>query len=174
MAMTDQEQSELRNYCAFLLKEYGFQFSPSDPVIPALFIIHKEMQLNNQNSNAIASQIREASSRINPKVFHFNSPGEAWKFQLGVAVKWLLSGVLALAFMGTGIWYWSMVNDVARAKAIIDASGQVGGFLSGAKKDQVGYYVEFTAAKGDSIQPLTEFRKLDARTVRVYLGKAPD
>jgi hypothetical protein len=172
--MTDREQIELRHYCAFLLKEYGFQFSPSDPVIPALYIIHKEMQMNNQSNNALAAQIKEASLRISPRVFHFNSPGEAWKFQMGVAVKWLLSGALALAFIWIAAWYWSMVNDVGRAKTIIDSSGPVSGFLNGAKKDKVGYYVEFTAAKGDSIQPFTEFRKLDARTVRVYLGKASD
>ncbi len=44
MAMTDQEQKQLRFYCAFLLKEYEFHFSPTDPVIPALYIIHNEMQ----------------------------------------------------------------------------------------------------------------------------------
>ena len=78
MTMTDHEQKDLRSYCAFLLKEYGFHFSPSDPVVPALYIIHKEMQLNNQNNKALASQVKEATSRINPKEFHFHYPGEAW------------------------------------------------------------------------------------------------
>lgn len=77
MAMTDQEQKELRFYCAFLLKEYGFQFSPTDPVIPALYIIHKETQLINQSNKALASQVKEASARIQPKGFHFHCAGEA-------------------------------------------------------------------------------------------------
>ncbi len=46
--MTAQEEKDLRAYSAFILKEYGFHISPNDPVIPALYIIHREMQLNNQ------------------------------------------------------------------------------------------------------------------------------
>jgi len=107
--MTDQEQKELRNYCAFLLKEYGFQFSPNDPVIPALYVIHKEMQLNNQKNKAIATQIQEASSRINPRVFQFNSEQAAWKFQMGITLRWALAGVLVLIFLGITAWYWSNV-----------------------------------------------------------------
>ena len=172
--MTDQEQKDLRSYCAFILNQYGFQYSPSDPAIPLLYIIHKEMQLNNQNNKAIASLVKEASSRINPKVFNFNSPGEAWKFQMGVAFKWILSGLLVLLLIWIAAWHWSMVNDVDRAKIIIEASGNAGELLKGVKKDDVGYYfIDFTAAKGDSIQPFKEFQKLDRKTVRVYLGKEP-
>ena len=107
MAMTDQEQKDLRSYCAFLLREYGFQFSPNDPVLPALYIIHKEMQLNNQNNKAIASQIQEASSRINSTVFKFYSQEAAWKFQLGITLRWGLIGLFVLIFLGITAWYWS-------------------------------------------------------------------
>ncbi len=174
MAMTDQEQKDLRSYCAFILNEYGFQYSPNDPAIPVLYIIHREMQLNNQNNKAIASLVKEASSRINPKVFNFNSPGEAWKFQMGVAFKWILIGLLILPLIWIAAWYWSMVNDVDRAKIIIEASGNAGELLKGVKKDKADYYfIDFTAAKGDSIQPFKEYQKLNAKTVRVYLGKEP-
>jgi len=172
MAMTDQEQKDLRSYCAFILKEYGFHFSPNDPVIPALYIIHKEMQLNKQNNSAIASLVKEASSRINPRTFHFNSPGEALKFQLGITLKWILTGLLVLISIWIGIWYWSMVNDVDRAKTIIQASKKMSGLIVRVEKDNEGYYfIDFTAAKGDSIQHFKEFQKLNAKTVRVYLGK---
>lgn len=172
MAMTDQEQKQLRFYCAFLLKEYGFQFSANDPVIPALYIIHKEMQLNNQNNKAIASLVKEASSRISPKVFNFNAAGEAFKFQVGIAFKWILSGLLVLLLIWIAAWYWSMVNEVDRAKIIIEASGKAGELLNRVKKDKAGFYfVDFTAAKGDSIQPFKEYQRLNVKTVRVYLGK---
>src|SRR6266850_4534548 len=131
MAMTDQEEKDLRSYCALLLKEYGFQFAPDNPEIPALYIIHKEMQLNNQNNKVIALLVTEASSRINPKVFNFNSPGEAWKFQIGMAFKWILSGLLVLLLIWIAAWYWSMVNEVDRAKIIIEASGNAGELLKG-------------------------------------------
>src|SRR5258706_714505 len=168
MAMTDQEQKELRFYCAFLLKEYGFQFSPNDPVIPALYIIHKEMQLNNQNNKVIASLVTEASSRINPKVFNFNSPGEAWKFQIGMAFKWILSGFLALMLIWIAAWRWSMANDVDRAEAIIEASGNVGELLKGVRQHKSGYYfIDFTAVKGETIQSCREFLRLNARTLLV-------
>lgn len=170
--MTDQEQKNLRSYCAFILKEYGFQFSPNDPVIPALYVIHKEMQLNNQTNTTLAALIKETSSRINPKSFHFNSPGEAWNFQMGVVLKWTLSGSLALVLVAIAIWYWSMVNEVDRTKTIIETSGSVGELLEGVKKDKAGYYfIDFTAANGNSIQPFKEFQRLNKKTVRVYLGK---
>jgi len=170
--MTDKEQKELRGYCAFLLKEYGFHISPNDPVIPALYIIHKEMQLTNQNSKALALEVKQASSRINPKQFHFQYPGEAWKFQLGAAFKWILIGVIVLLFTWVGAWYWAMVEDVDKARVIIEASGRVGELMKVARKDKDGYYfIDFTAPKGDSIQDFKEFRKLNAKTVRVYLGR---
>lgn len=172
MAMTDQEQKELRSYCAFILKEYGFQFPPNDPVIPALYIIHKEMQLNNQNNNGIASLVKEASARINPKVFHFNSPGEAWKFQMGVTLRWILSGLVVLLFIWAAIWYWSIAHDVDRAKVIIGASGNMSELVKRVQKTTDGYYfIDFSVAKGDSVQNFKEYQKLSAKIIRVYLGK---
>lgn len=172
MAMTDQEQKNLRSYCAFILKEYGFHFSPTDPVIPALYIIHKEMQLNNQNNSTIASLIKEASSKINPTTFHFNSPGAALKFQLGIALKWILGGFLVLMLICIGVWYWSIVNDVERARTIIQASDNLGELIKRVKKNDEGYYfIDFTATKGDSIRHFTEYQKLNTKTVRIYLGR---
>lgn len=171
MAMTDQEQKELRAYCASLLKEYGFQFSPNDPVIPALYIIHKEMELNNQNNKALASQVNEASLRINPKVFHFQYPGEAWKFQMAIAFKWIISGLIAALFTLIAVWYWSMANDVDTARIIIESSGNMGEFLKAVKKDKAGYYfIDLRAAKGDSIRNFQEYQKLNANTIRIHLG----
>lgn len=172
MAMTDRELKDLRSYCAFLLKEYGFQLSPSDPVIPALYIIHMEMQLNNENNKALASQVKDASSRINPKEFHFHHPGEAWKFQMGIVFKWLSSVLIILLFVWVAVWYWSVVKDVDGARTIIESSRNMGELHKAVKKDKAGYYfIDFTAAKGDSIQNFKEYQKLNAKTVRVYLGK---
>jgi hypothetical protein len=174
MAMTDQEQKDLRAYCAFILKEFGFYFPPNDPVIPAMYIFHKEMQLNNQNNKAIASLIKEALSKINPTTFHFNSAGEAWKFQMGITLRWVLSGLFALVFIWTAIWYWYRVNDIDRAKTIIEASDNISELVNRVQKNNEGYYfIDFTTAMGDSIQHFKESQKLSARTVRVYLGKHP-
>jgi hypothetical protein len=174
MAMTDQEQKDLRTYCAFILKEFGFHFPPNDPVIPAMYIFHKEMQLNNENNRAIASLIKEALSKINPSSYHFNSAGEAWKFQMGITLRWVLSGLLILVFIWTAIWYWSRVTDIHRAKTIIGASDNISELVKRVQKNNEGYYfIDFTAAKGDSIQHFKEPQKLSVRTIRVYLGKYP-
>jgi hypothetical protein len=77
MAMTEKEQRSIRAYCAFLLNEYGIHFSPDDPVIPALYVIHKEMQLNNTSNKAIASEVKDAAAKINPTVFNFNNENAA-------------------------------------------------------------------------------------------------
>ena len=170
--MTDQEQKDLRSYCAFILEEYGFDIPPNDPVIPALYIIHKEMQLNSRSNSEIASLVKEAASRINPIVFHFNSAEAAFRFQLGIAVKWLSSGLLVLMLVAMAIWYWSMVNNVDEAKTIIQNSENMSELLQRVKKNNEGYYfIDFTAAKEDSIQPFKEFQKLDSKTVRIYVGK---
>jgi hypothetical protein len=172
MAMTEKEQRSLRAYCAFLLDEYGIHISPDDPVIPALYVIHKEMQLNNTSNKAIASEVKDAAAKINPRVFNFNSDDAAYEFQVGIAVKYILIGSLFLLFTLAGIWYWSMVNNVDQAKTIVETSGSVEELMKRVKKDSDGFYaIDFTAAKGDSILPFTEYQKLDARTVRVYVSK---
>jgi hypothetical protein len=170
--MTEKEQRSIRSYCAFLLTEYGIHFSPDDPVIPALYVIHKEMQLSNAGNKGIASEIKEAAAKINPTVFHFNNGDAAYKFHVGIAVKYILIGSLVLLFTVTGIWYWSMVNNVDQAKTVIDVFGSMGELVKRVKKDDEGFYViDFTAAKGDSIQRFTEFQKLDSKTVRIVVGK---
>jgi hypothetical protein len=172
MTMTDHEQRELRSYCSFLLREYGFHIPPTDPVIPALYIIHKETQLNDQNNRALAGLVKEAISKINPKVFNFNSPGEAWKFQVGIAFKWISGGLLVLILIAITVWYWSMKNNVDTAKTIIETSGNVSQLLKAVKRDKAGcFFIDFTAAKGDSTQHFAEFQKINTKTVRVYLGK---
>lgn len=169
--MTEKEQRSIRAYCAFLLTEYGIHFSPDDPVIPALYVIHKEMQLTNTSNKAIASEVKEAAAKIDPTVFHFNNGDAAYKFHVGIAVKYILVGSLALLFTVAGIWYWSMVNNIDQAKAIIEASGSMGELMKRVKKDDGFYVIDFTAAKGDSIQRFKEFQKLDAKTVRIVVGK---
>src|SRR5688500_3794362 len=153
MAMTEKEQRSIRAYCAFLLDEYGVQFSPDDAVIPALYVIHKEMQLNNTTNKAIASEVKDAAAKIKPTVFHFNSGDAAYRFHVGIAVKYILIGSLVLLFTVAGIWYWSMVNNIDQAKTIIEISESMGELVKRVKKDDEGFYViDFTAAKGDSIQ----------------------
>ena len=173
MAMTDKEQRSIRAYCAFLLNEHGIHFSPDDPVIPALYVIHQEMQLNNTTNKAIASEVKEAAAKIKPTVFNFNNEDAAYQFQVGIAVKYIMIGSLVLLLTIAGIWYWSMVNDVDQAKIIVEASGNMGELLRRVKKDKEGLYViDFTAAKGDSIQRFKEFVQFDAKTVRIVVGKA--
>ena len=171
MAMTDQQKT-LRSFCALLLKEHGFPFSEDNPVIPALYVIHKELQLNNQYNKAIASRVEEASSRINPKVFNFNSEQAAWRFQMGITLRWGLIGFLVLMLIWVAAWRWSMANDIDRARIIISASDNMGELLKRTKKNRDGFYsIDFTAAKGDSIRHFVEYEKLNSKTVRVYLGR---
>lgn len=173
MSMTDQEHKALRSYCAFILKEYGFQLSPNDPVIPALYIIHKEMQLNNQNNKAIANLIKESTAKMKSRSYTFNGPGEAWKFQMAGALKWFVAGLMALGLATLFLWYWSITKDVERAHDIIQGSSKTSELLKRVSKDNEGYYfVDFKEAPGTFIQSFIEFERIDKKTVRVYLGKA--
>jgi hypothetical protein len=170
--MTDQAQSNLRSYSAFLLKELGIYYPESDATLPYLYAIHKEMELNNRTNKEIASLIQQALSKINPKEFKFYSGDAASKFQNGITLRWGIIGTLILLFFWIAAWHWSAVNDVHRAKVIIGATGKTAELLKCMKKDNEGfYYFDFSEAKGKSIQNFKEFERLDARTVRVYLGK---
>jgi ribosomal protein S6 len=94
---------------------------------------------------------------------------------VGIAVKYILIGSLVLLFTVAGIWYWSMVSNVDQAKTIVETSGSMGELIKRVKKDDEGFYViDFTAAKGDSIQRFKEFLQLDAKTVRIVVGKESD
>lgn len=172
MIMTDQEQKNLRSYCADLLKQHGIQFTPDEPIVPPLYVIHKDMELNNRTNKEIASLIQEALSRINPKEFNFNSEEAAWKFQMGITLRWGLIGLLALMLIWVAAWRWSMANDVDRARTIIGASDNISELLKRTKKINEGsYIIDFTAAKGDSTQRFVEYEKLNSKTVRIYLGR---
>ena len=133
------------------------------------------MQLNNTTNKAIGAEVRDAAAKINPTVFQFNNGDAAYRFHVGIAVKYILIGSLVLLFTVAGIWYWSMVNKVDEAKTIIEASGNMGELMKRVTKDKEGFYViDFTAAKGDSIQRFKEFLQLDAKTVRIVVGKESD
>ena len=171
MAMTEKERLHLRAYSVSLLSQYGFEFSEHDPVLPALYIIHKEMQKNNENNQRIVTQIDQASSRINPMVFHFNHPGDSWKFQLGIAVKWMIWAGLGMAFACIGIWYWSLRADISQARKIIDAHDRISQLATRAKKDNLGnLIIDFTEAKGDSAKRFWEYNRIDKRTIRIFIG----
>ncbi len=172
MTMTDKERLELRAYCASLLKDYGFQFSTTDPVLPAIYIIHKEMQQCNEANRMIAKRIDEASSRISPKVFHFNHAGEAWKFQMAITMKWILFGGLMLAAISIGIWYWSLSSDVERARTIVHAYDNINQMAARTEKNSEGsYFMDLSEAQGDSVQHFREYVRIGKKTIRVFLGR---
>ena|SRR5258706_1531076 len=170
--MTDRVQKNLTDYCASLLVEHGFDYPVNDPVLPALYVIHKDMQRNNQKNQAIADAILEASKKFNPKQFIFNSSDAASKFQWGITIRWSIIAGLAVLLAWVAAWHWSMRNDVDKARTIIGVSGNIEVLLQAVKKDEIGdFFVDLTAAKGDSTQHFVKYRRLNAKTVRLYLGR---
>lgn len=173
--MTSEEEKDLRAYCVYLLTEYGFQFSPDNPVIPALYIIYRHTKSNTEANKVLTSQIQEALSKIKPEEFHFHYPGEAWKFQMAGLLKLIVCFGLILTILFVGLWQWSRANDVEQAKTIIQSSGNMGVLLHRIKvSDRGTYYIDFTAPNGDSVQHFFEYKKLDKKTIRVYLGRESD
>jgi len=169
--MTENEQKQLRAYCAFLLKEYGFEFSTHDPVIPALYTIHKEVEVLRQSNHKLVSLVAQAASKINPVTFHFNHKGEAWRFQMGIALKWVSFGLLLALFAWIAVWYWSMKNEIDHVRMMNETFETTSQLNKRVKKQDGLYFIDFTAAKGDSTKYFTEYRKINTKTIRVYLGK---
>ncbi|MBL0742099.1 hypothetical protein [Chryseolinea lacunae] len=172
MTQDEKLKRDLRSYCAFLIKEYGIIYPPTDPVIPALFAIHKDMQLNNQKNADIAFRIHEAAAKVEPRVFQLNSFKAAFGFQLGIAAKWTLWGGMLLGFAWLATWVWSINADLKKAKMIIESSKKTVELIQKVRIDNAGYYyIDFVAAKRGTIKNFHEFTKVDKNTVRVYLGK---
>jgi len=162
----------MRDYSAFLLKEYGFDIPLNDPVMPALYIIHKEMEVTNQSNKAIASEVKQAALKINPNVFNFYNEDAAFKFQLGIGVRWFLHGCIIAIVAAICAWHWSNINKVEEANNIVRNSGKLGEMLKLVKKDNEGYYfMDFKAASRDSLVFIKEFWQVDAKTVRIYLAR---
>src|ERR1044071_4302716 len=171
MAMTEREQRDFRSYCASLLDKYGFKFTTTDPTTPIMYVIHKDLEATIDANRELTSEVKTAASKINPKVFNFNTHGEAKAFQVGIGLKWLIISVPVILLCCIGTWWYSIASDVKQARAIINNAGNIGELIKRVKKIGDFYVIDFAAAQQDSIRPFIEFRRLNARIVRVYLGK---
>jgi hypothetical protein len=130
------------------------------------------MERNNQRNKEIASLIQEVSSKISPKEFNFYSGDAAERFQSGITRRWMFVGILSLILVWGAVMFLSMTNDLDRARIIIGSSRNVDELLKRVKKDDEGYYYfDFSAGNGNYIQNFKEFKKINTKTVRVYLGK---
>lgn len=171
--MTENEQKELRNYCAYMLKEYGFDFAPSDPVIPALYVIHQEILSNKKSNDAITTEIKLAAGRMNSQIYHFNSPGEGWRFQIAASLKWLFIGLSFDLLLWICLIWWNSFNNVEEARKVIQSAGRINSeLLKSVQLDSDGFFfLEFKEAPGVSIKNFIEFERVNSKTVRVYLGQ---
>lgn len=171
--MTEREEKELRNYCAWLLKEYGFTFPPTDPVIPALYIMHRQQMLANKCNDGVLRKLEDIAKSVSPVIYQFNHRGEAIKFQLAKLYRWhCLIFIIALAG-----WGWFLVlkakGDIVTAEAIISGSPQlVKNLVTRVRIDDEGFqFIEFSKPANGSIKFLTEYHQIDNTRVRIYLGK---
>lgn len=171
--MSEKEEKLLRHYCAHVLIKYGFEFTTNDPVIPALYTIHRELNSNKVGNEEVARSIKIALEKLNPTVYNFNEKGEAWKFKFAESLRWLFVGFSAALVVAISIIWWRQYNDVKKASLIIAASkGADETFIRSVKKDSQGYvYLEFSKAKGTVIDFWTQYEQIKKDTIRVYVGK---
>lgn len=172
--MSEKEEKLLRQYCAQVLLKYGFEFSTHDPVVPALYTIYRELDANKVSNDEVAKKIKGALDKLNPTVYNFNEPGEAWKFKMAESLRWLYLGITLVAVMGIGLIWWRQDNNIGRAREILAISSGINRtLLLKAKKDDTGFmYLEFSKAKGKYILNYEEYHQIDNGTIRVYLGKS--
>jgi hypothetical protein len=91
---------------------------------------------------------------------------------LGIAIKWIICSAPIIFFIWIAVWFWSVNKDIERARRIVAVSNPLSELLKRVELNEQGYYfIDFTAAAKDSIQHFKEFRKLNSKTVRVFLGK---
>jgi hypothetical protein len=171
--MTERETLLLRQYCAKVLNEYGFEFSTNDPVLPALYTIHRELNANKAGNELVAKSIKDALAKLNPTIYNFNERGEAWKFKLADSLRWLFVGLSVVAAIFVGLIWWRQYNDVYRAREMVAASSAAQLLLNkNAGTTKNGFlYLEFSKAKGKYIENFTEYMEVKQDTIRVFLGK---
>lgn len=171
--MTPSEQKELRDYSAHLMKSYGFDIPYTDPVMPALFVIHKEMSSTRIGNERLIGTITEAVKKLNVEGHRIATPGEAWKFQIAASVKWIALSISTMMIMLVLFAIIKANKKVEQAEKILDASPAVSSnFLKNVMKDSEGfYYLEFSEATGSKVKYFVEYDKVGNGKVRVYLGK---
>lgn len=171
--MTPGEQKELRDYSAHLMKSYGFDIPYTDPVMPALFIIHKEMSSAKVGNERLTATITEAVKKLNVESHRIAPPGEAWKSHLAASVKWIALSISMMLIMFILLAIIETDEKVEQAEKILEASPAVSAnFLKNVLKDSEGfYYLEFSEATGSRVKYFVEYDKVGNGKVRVYLGK---
>ena len=167
------QEKLLRQYCARVLLKYGFEFTTHDPVLPALYTIYRELHANKVGNEEVATNIKAALEKLNPTVYNFNEPGEAWKFKMAESLRWLFVGLSVVAVVFVALIWWRQYNDVRRAREILLASsGSHRLLMMAAEKNESGFmYLELSKAKGRFIKNFTEYEEVKKDTIRVYLGK---
>jgi hypothetical protein len=77
-----------------------------------------------------------------------------------------------MTLVSIGVWYWSIRNDIDRAKNIIDAHDRISQLAIRSKNDGKGHLIiDFTEAKGDSVKRFWEYSRIDKRTIRIVIGE---
>jgi hypothetical protein len=171
--MNAKEEKLLREFCSHLLLDYGFEFLPSDPVLPALYAIHCELNGNADGNKKVAHAINEALEKLNPTVYNFSERGEGWKFQIAGSLRWLFMGLTVMGAIWPCVFWWRQYHDVVKARIILNTAAPLNQLLlNNVGKDKEGYlFLQFNEAKGNSIEFYTEYDKRQDGSVRVYLGK---
>ena len=171
--MNASEEKSLREFSSHLLLDYGFEILASDPVLPALYIIYRELKTNNDGNKNVANAIQEALKKLNPTVYNFSEPGEGWKFQIAGSLKWMFIGFTIIGVIWSCHYWWRQYHDVEQARIMTKTEAPLNQLLlNNIRKDNDGYlFIQFDEAKGSSVKFYTEYDKRKDGSVRVYLGK---
>ena len=168
--MSEKQEVLLRQYCAHVLLKYGFEFSTHDPVVPALYIIYRELHASRIGNEELAKGINNAVGKMNPVVF---SSQQTLDLKVAENFKWFIAGLTIVTMQFMGLIWWNQHHDVQKAEEILKTSSELNQMLLNAKKDESNFmYWEFSKAKGKIILNYKEYVQVSHDTVRVYLGKS--
>ena len=180
--MSGEEKLKIRDFSAHLLKEWGFDFPPEDPVMPALYVFHKEnevlrkanekLQKEVQDGNGkLSADIKKIVSSLQPVTYNFSTKGEAWKFKVAGVLPWLIGGMFFIITLWSVGHYLKIVVQEQNKTLIIKKLNVIDQqILPSLKIDNDGdLYLEASSMK-DTIG-INEFVLLNNGKVRVYLGR---
>lgn len=172
--MTAKQEQKINEFCSLLLSKYGFDISPTDPVVPILYIIHDDIKNYEQLNMSIAKQLNETTQRISPQAYNFYSTDAAKSFSIGITLKWIYICITVIIVLLLFKWWWNDYHQLKKAKQIVEKIEPVYiKLFSNMKIDSEGYYyLTFNKPlEKNSIKLLTEYDLDKKGTVKVYLFK---
>jgi hypothetical protein len=147
-------------------KAYGILLKETDEMTPLLYSIYQrssqtELQLTETQNliSELKAHMENIKKQTGSKIYNFQ-PGEAWKWQLGIAGKIIsVFGVILAFLVLCCIAWWAMNDEIQKSRKFLATANSleknmVAKMVIGSDGN---YFLRFKRVNGDTLKPLEEY-----------------